>query len=128
MARWMDQQNTVPQIILSSTANRAISTARIVESESSFAGQLLEYGQLYLGQPNDYLQLLAKLDDQLISAMVVGHNHGLEDLVEVLTGNYATMPTAAIAQIELSTNHWADVASTRDAQLVNVWRPKEIDD
>lgn len=128
MAAWLKLHDSVPQIILSSTANRAISTANIIAEQSGFDGEFFEYRQLYMGEPGDYLRLLARLSDDVDVAMVVGHNHGLEHLVEKLTGQWATMPTAAIAKIDLGIDRWLSVQNIDDAKLLDVWRPKEIDD
>jgi phosphohistidine phosphatase len=128
MAAWLNQNDSVPGIILTSNANRALSTAKTIQSLSRFEGELFEYKQLYLGEPADYLRLLARLDDQVETAMVVGHNHGLEHLVERVTGQWATMPTAAIAKIDLKIERWLTVESVTDGKLLDVWRPKEIDD
>lgn len=128
MAAWLQLHNSVPQIILSSTANRALTTANIIAEQSGFDGELFEYQQLYMGVPSDYLRLLARLDDSIDVAMVVGHNHGLEHLVEKLTSEWATMPTAAIAKIDLGIQRWLTVENVNKGDLLEVWRPKEIDD
>ena len=49
MAAWLDAQDSVPDLILCSTALRAHTTAQILERESSFSGPLLTYKKLYLG-------------------------------------------------------------------------------
>ncbi len=58
--------------------------------------------------------------------MVVGHNPGIEDLVEELTGEWVSMPTATLAQIDLAIDRWSDLALEETGKLVNVWRPREI--
>lgn len=128
MAAWLRLQESVPQIILSSTANRAMTTANIIAEQSGFEGELLEYRQLYMGEPKDYLRLLARVSDEVEVAMVVGHNHGLEHLVEKLTGEWVTLPTAAIAKIDLKIERWLPAENVDDGILLDVWRPKEIDD
>ena len=59
--------------------------------------------------------------------MVIGHNPGLEDLVEQLSGDHHTMPTAAIAYFDLEIKNWNAVGKMDDSSLIDVWRPKEID-
>ena len=61
MAALLDEQNSVPDVILCSTAMRAHTTAKIVERDSSFSGSLSTHKKLYLGAPRDYLRLLAQL-------------------------------------------------------------------
>ena len=126
MADYLDEQNSVPDLILCSTALRAHTTAMIVERESSFNGSLLPYKNLYLGKPADYLRLLAQLNDDVETAMVVGHNPGLEELIQQICGVWETMPTGAIAKIDLKIERWLTAASVTSAELLNLWRPKEL--
>jgi phosphohistidine phosphatase len=58
--------------------------------------------------------------------MVVGHNPGMEELVEALGGHYQRMSTAALAHIELPIDSWADMDEATTGRLVNLWRPKEL--
>ena len=127
MALWLRDNDSSPDIILSSTANRAASTANIVESNCGSSPTLIEYKSLYLGSPGDYLRLLGQLTDEIDTAMVVGHNPGLESLINQLTGRWETMPTAAVAKINLKIDRWLTVANTENAELIDVSRPKEID-
>jgi phosphohistidine phosphatase len=54
---------------------------------------------------------------------MVGHNPGLEDLVPLLTGTAAPMPTSAIAVLALP-GAWSD-AGRATATLVTAGRPPE---
>ena len=58
--------------------------------------------------------------------MIVGHNPGLEKLVEQLTGEWQDMPTAALAQIDLPIDQWRDLTLSTRGTLVDLWRPKEL--
>ena len=125
MAALLDEQNSVPDVILCSTAMRAHTTAKIVERDSSFSGSLSTHKKLYLGAPQDYLRLLAQLSDDVEVAMVVGHNPGLEQLLQEVCGAWERMPTGAIAKIDLKLDRWLTVASVDSAELLNFWRPKD---
>lgn len=126
MAAWLDAQDSVPDLILCSTALRAHTTAQILERESSFSGPLLTYKKLYLGEPNAYLRLLAQLNDDVETGMVVGHNPGLEGLIQKICGVWEPMPTGAIAKIDLKIDRWLTAASVTDGELIGLWRPKEV--
>ncbi|MGZ9233968.1 MAG: histidine phosphatase family protein, partial [Anaerolineales bacterium] len=56
--------------------------------------------------------------------LVVGHNPGLETLIETLTGEATAMPTAALAHIELPLQRWGDLDMNTECRLENVWLPK----
>ena len=57
--------------------------------------------------------------------MVVGHNPGLEELLDVLTGELASLPTAALAQVALDIEHWSQVSQAPLGKLVHIWLPAE---
>ena len=56
--------------------------------------------------------------------MVVGHNPGLEQLLEELTGEYQPLPTAALAQVTMPIQNWAELSNNREGKLVDIWRPR----
>jgi phosphohistidine phosphatase len=63
--------------------------------------------------------------------MVVGHNPGLEELLQELTGEYLPLPTAALAQVNLPLSRWSDINTDLEAagiqgKLVNLWSPKDL--
>jgi phosphohistidine phosphatase len=71
---------------------------------------------LYLAPPNLLLTLVQALPDAVLSAMIIGHNPGLEELASLLTGfgdRYALarmrdkFPTSAVAVLDLPSEHWA---------------------
>ena len=128
MAIWLADQGLVPSVVLSSSANRAISTARIFCEHWNTSGlEAVVTESLYLASPGAYLEELTGLTSDIETAMVVGHNPGLEYLVEVLTGMDEIMPTAAVAQIQLKTSQWSNISDDLgQCELVGVFRPKEI--
>jgi phosphohistidine phosphatase len=56
--------------------------------------------------------------------LVVGHNPGLEELVEQLTGEHHDLPTAALVHITLAIDDWSEV-SAGTGSIVDAWRPRE---
>ncbi len=91
-----------------------------------FARDVATTRQFYLADPGDYLGLLAELPDGIESVLVVGHNPGLEELVERLTGAREVMPTAALARVALDLDGWHELDGKTQGRLVGLWRPKEL--
>ncbi len=126
MAVWIVRQGLVPELVLSSSATRALSTAHLfVESCNGIACDVQSTGDLYHAPATRYLETAAQFPDSISTAMMVGHNPGLEELVEVLAGEYERMPTGAIACFEFPIESWTQL-SPAAAVLKDVWRPKEI--
>ncbi len=117
----------VPQQILSSTATRTRETIELVTGPSGFADDLQFDEALYLASAVDIVSVIrrsvARGADRI---MVVGHNPGSEELVRRLTREEETMPTAALAQIELPIAVWDELRISTSGRLVALWRPKEL--
>ena len=116
----------IPDVIISSDAVRARLTAEAVAEAARYAGEILLDPRLYLAYPADILSLLATVRENAGTVMIVGHNPGLEKLVEQLTGERQDLPTAALAQVGLPIDHWRDLKRSTRGTLVGLWRPEEL--
>lgn len=91
-----------PVRLISSPAQRALSTAQIVNSK--VAGTLITDPRIYEATPGTLLEVLNDHDGDGI-AVLIGHNPGLEQLVALLcegrTGEFRGMTTAGIAWVEV---------------------------
>jgi phosphohistidine phosphatase len=126
IGRFLREQDLLPDLILSSSAKRARKTSEKVAEEIAFEG-IIEFSRdLYAFGADAYLEALSELSDDFQSVMIVGHNPGLEELLESLSGQYERLPTAALAKVSISISSWSEILSDPDAELEAVWRPKEI--
>lgn len=121
------QQNLQPDVILCSSAKRARKTAAKVAKNCGYEGIIQLDGGLYLAGPEAVLNVLRGVADSHNCVMLVGHNPGLEYLLELLTGTQTQLPTAALAQLHVAIDSWSDVSSTTRASLVDIWRPRELE-
>ena len=88
-------------MILSSSARRARDTAEAAADQCGYESDVILSEDLYSFEPDAYLEALRGLSDGYERVMLVGHNPGLEELVDLLTGESAWLPTAALAQVTL---------------------------
>jgi phosphohistidine phosphatase len=114
-----------PDVIITSTAERARSTAVAAAEGMGFTGEVQSEAKLYDATPETYLAVLRGLPAEVQTAMVVGHNPGLQDLVAELTGDSQDLPTAAIAHVTLPIYSWADLNASTEGNLADLWRPRE---
>ncbi len=126
MGRLIQRQSLVPDIVLTSTANRARRTAELAIEAWGQPTTLKPIENFYLAAPGVYLEWLVHLDDSTDRVMVVGHNPGVEELVRLLSGAHETMPTAALARIDLPIDTWSELVPGVPGTLVDLWRPKEL--
>jgi phosphohistidine phosphatase len=126
MGRWLRQRDLVPDWIVTSSARRARETADAVAEASGFDGEIQVQPSLYLGAPEHYLQALAAVPRAALRVLALGHNPGLEELVEDFTGEAHTMPTGAIAVLRLPVEAWSEVSESTVAKLEGLIAPREI--
>ncbi|MCB8920643.1 MAG: histidine phosphatase family protein [Ardenticatenaceae bacterium] len=126
MGKLLKQEGLTPDLIISSSAERALATAEAVALASDYDAEIQVTRQLYLADPEDYLEALRERGGSHNRVMVVGHNPGIEELVAQLAQQFETMSTATLAQIDLSISNWRELDDEIVGTLVNVWRPKEM--
>ena len=126
MGELVREYGLIPDVVLSSDALRARLTAEAMAEAAGYAGEILLDPQLYMASPSDILSLLPTVRENPKTVMIVGHNPGLETLVEQLTGERQDLPTAALAQIDLPIDQWRDLTVSTRWTLEGLWRPKEL--
>ncbi len=122
-----DREGLVPDLVITSSARRAVDTAEAFAYSSGYDGDIRITRDLYHADATSFISLLGGLNDELKTVMIVGHNPGMEELLEELTGIYERMTTAAMAQIRLPVEGWRHLNDEIDGQLIQLWRPKELD-
>ena len=98
----------------------------MVAEESGYESEIILDRELYAFEASPYLEKLSQIADNHQIVMLVGHNPGLEELLETFTGEYQPLPTAALAQVNLPISRWSDLDEEIEGKLVNLWRPKEL--
>jgi phosphohistidine phosphatase len=95
-----------------STAVRARSTWDLVSAELGDRPETRLDSNAYAASVGELLAIVRDLDEDLDTVVLVGHNPGLEDLAESLTGDWTALPTSALAVIDLN-GPWASAGRTR---------------
>lgn len=126
MGELLIERELVPQKILCSSALRARQTAELLAENAGYSEEIIYSDRLYLAEADEYFSALRELPDDIDRVMLIGHNPGLETLLQLLSGQIQSLPTAVIAHLTLPVDSWADISSETAAELVEIWRPKEI--
>jgi phosphohistidine phosphatase len=122
MGELLDNKKLKPDLILCSKAVRATQTAEIIEDKLDFEGKVEIVDALYMAELDTILQTLQALPD-LDRVMIIGHNPGLESLLQVLTKKIKSLPTAAVARIKLPISNWQELNMETTGELANLWLP-----
>jgi len=126
MGAALRSQYLLPDLIISSTAKRARSTARRIVEGGEYGGNVVYSGHLYFEQVERYYRVLAILPDVVEKAMIIGHNPLCEEMLQNLTGQALSMPTAAVACIDLPILSWADMTPNVRGDLRFLLKPDDL--
>lgn len=127
MGKLLKKEGLIPDIIVSSPAQRTKATAEAVADKLDYEKDILYVDSLYLGEPHEYIEMLRSLSDEVDTALVIGHNPGLEGLVQILSGKVVSLPTGAIAYLRVPVRAWSALTVHIDCKLAELWRPKDLD-
>lgn len=125
MSELLEEKDILPQIILTSTAKRARETANVFLDQCCEEITYIALDALYLAEPPTVINALKTTPDQAERVIVIGHNPGLEGLLQHLTGEVESLPTSSIAYLELPIEHWSDLSMETHAGKWEKWKPKE---
>lgn len=111
MGRRLAAQNILPDLILSSPANRAFSTATIIARSIDYDLDKIETRQdIYLAGVRTLVSQIQSVPDKINKLMMFGHNPGFTDLANYLSGsNILNVPTAGVVCIEFQLDKWSMV-------------------
>ncbi|WP_437226164.1 SixA phosphatase family protein [Planctomicrobium sp. SH661] len=124
MAAEFRKRDVTPARIISSSATRALETARIVANEFGL-DDIDVKPSLYHAPVTVWKQLLASLPSDK-TTLIVGHNPGLEELLCELTCRAEHFPTAAAAYFEVTSG--AETFAPGSLQFITLVRPKDLQD
>lgn len=129
---WLKQEGLKPDEILSSPAKRAQQTTlRVAKALGVGKGAIAWDGALYAASLGELLNALARAGKRARRLMLVGHNPGLEELLEYLGGSIAPtyadgklLPTATVARLEMPKD-WNQLMPGC-ARVLSITRPGEL--
>lgn len=126
MAKILKEAELIPQSIYCSPALRARLTAETIINETDYKGEIQYLDPLYMAEPETYLDVLSKLPDTQERVMVIGHNPGLESVLQVISGRLESLPTSAVAYISLHIKNWQEIDEETRGDLISLWRPSDL--
>lgn len=109
-----------PQKIISSDATRALSTAHFFKDAFDISEDNFEFNHtLYDFRGQNLMRFIVELDDNLDRVMVVGHNHALTSIVNMIGDKYIeNVPTCGFVMIEFDDDQWSDITTGRTVKTV----------
>jgi phosphohistidine phosphatase len=126
MGKRLAKRQVKPDLILTSPARRALSTAEIIANELDYrAKDIVVDDRLYATDTEALLGVVSELSDKLKCVMLFGHNPEFTDLAHRLSNEVTLMPTCAVAQFTFELKSWSTIGAVKPAKVVIDYPKKE---
>ncbi len=126
MGKLLRGRGVVPDRLISSPANRALTTAQhFAKAFGMDKGSVLVEESLYESYPDAIQSLIQGLDGELKTVLLFSHNPTLTTFVNRYASDYiANVPTCGIVQLESRVDQWSDFAPDT-AKVKAFYYPKQ---
>lgn len=110
MAKRLKKKGIFPDIILSSTALRAAETAKITAEILGFPEEDISFEEkLYHASVSTLMKYIHLQKNSKNTIFLVGHNPGMNDLIEHLGGKIDNLVTSGQCGFQLDSDDWKDL-------------------
>lgn len=114
MGKRLKEREIYPQMIISSHAKRALSTAkRIAKAIGHKKDDIIIENHLYHASEDAIMKIIQRLKDDVNVVFLVGHNPGLTDFINSLRQDddvLDNLPTCGIIGFRFNIDSWKDIA------------------
>lgn len=110
MAKRLKEKGIEIDLFVSSTAVRAISTARyFIKAYEAKKSRIIELPELYHPAVNIFYDVIAQLDDKFDSVAIFSHNPGITEMINTLgVARLDNMPTCGVFAVKADIKSWAE--------------------
>jgi len=123
MGKILKTKELIPDIIISSPALRARTTAELIAKEVNYTKNITPNQYIYEAYVNMLIEIVNTLVDTAETVFLVGHNPGVSALAYMLCDLKENIPTSATVEIDFDCDSWMDV-SKENATLISYDFPK----
>jgi phosphohistidine phosphatase len=119
MGKRLAKRNVKPDVILSSPAVRALTTAEhLAKALGIKRKDIVVIDRLYAAPADALLDVIQGLGNAPECVMFVAHNPGLTELAHHFASEITDMPTCAIAEFRFVASSWAGIGKAEPAHVV----------
>lgn len=128
MGKKLAESNIHPDLIISSPAVRAKTTAEAIAEKVDYAKSTIVYEEsLYLADKDDITKIVKKISAAKNTVFLVGHNPGITEFAEYISGcDIGNIPTCGIFCVTLKKDDWKSIGSG-SAEYVSFMFPKQYE-
>ena len=126
MGLYLSNINQLPDLVISSTALRAKTTAVTAIDEGKWPCAIEFDSNIYGGDPFFLLSLTKGQDNSYSSICIVGHEPNFSNFIAQLTGDaHKSFSKGSMAKIDFYVEKWENI-TTGTGRLVWIVQPKDI--
>lgn len=112
MGKKLKDKGIKPDIVISSPAVRALTTAQLICSVIEYPqDQIREEMSTYGASERAWLKVINSIDNRFNTAMCFGHNPGVSQIASYLAGETVDYPTSGITCIKFDIQDWNEVSA-----------------
>ncbi len=124
MGSRLKEKNVMPDIIISSSALRAKTTAQMIAKEIGYEKKIVLEKDIYEVGVEAIERILNKIDNKNEVVFLFGHNPDLNMLAEKYVDFDENIVTCGVVEIEFSCSKWDDISS-KNAIFISYDYPKK---
>ena len=111
MGKLISERGEKPELLISSPANRAFSTAKAFAKEMGYAEtDIIVNRAIYVVSAQQLLNLVKDLDDLYNSIMLFGHNPTFTSFGDMVSGeNIVNVVTCGVVRIDFEFSSWKNI-------------------
>lgn len=118
MARYLADIGIHADLLVSSPANRAITTAKAIAGGQPGNPEVIEEPRLFHAGASEILRVINEQPDSATTLMIFGHNPGFTDAANLLCdGDIDNIPTCGVVGVGFDVARWSAVEFGAGQQL-----------
>ncbi len=121
----MQKNDLFPELIITSTARRAVETSESIRDLINPEIEISTTNRLYLAPPEKHLREITKTNEEVETLLIVGHNPGVEDLINSFLIKEEKIQTCNLAAFYIDIKKWKDLSLKSKILKFKIYRPKD---
>ena len=126
MGKLLNERGEIPEMMISSPAKRAFSTAKRIAEEVDYPSKKIEKDEaLYMADTDDFLSVIQSAPDSVNKLMLYGHNYGITYFANhISASDIDNIPTCGVVRIDFDAESWKEI-DNKKGKLIFFEYPKK---
>lgn len=128
MGRRLRKMGEIPDLMISSPAKRAFSTAKRFAGELKYPGKKIQKNkELYMGSTSSFSDVISNVKNKYKSVMLFGHNPGVTEFANERGGaNIDNIPTSGVVRIDFDVKDWGEINDVKGKMIFFEYPKKRL--